>query len=67
MSISEWPSFMENIQLVRERLITSAYSMFGFEMLYNFHLGISKLLKEQTFTYLVLYVIRSHAGKPGSE
>lgn len=40
LSLSEWFSFMEDLQLVPEDIFTSTYSLFGFELLHNYYLDI---------------------------
>lgn len=63
LSLSEWPSFMEGLQLVSEDILTSVYSIFQFEPLQNFYYGMLKVLKECIFTYLEYDDIQIHPGK----
>lgn len=60
MSISVCPSVMKFLQPVREKVLTSARTIFEFKLLQSSHLGASKLLKRSTFTYLGSYAIRGH-------
>lgn len=39
-SLSEWPSFTEDSQLVHENVLLIAHSIFGYDPLQNFNLGI---------------------------
>lgn len=41
----------EDLQLFQGDILTSAFRIFGFRPLQDFHLGISGLLKKCTFTY----------------
>lgn len=43
---------MEDLQLAQENVLASIYSIIGFEVLPNFNLDISKLLKECSLTCL---------------
>lgn len=45
ISLPEWSSSMDDLQLDQKNVLTSVYSMFGFDTLQKFHKGISKLLK----------------------
>lgn len=65
--MSERLSFTEGLELVQKDLLTSAYSIFELEPLQPFYLGISKLLKACTFTYVGPDAICSHPKKPGHE
>ena len=44
-SLTTWTSFLETSPLVLPDHVHSLYDCFGFEVLHNLHLGISKLLK----------------------
>lgn len=64
ISFSKWPSFMQGIEHVQQDALTNVYIIFGFLPLYNFHFGISELLRVSTFTYLGADTIDSHPEKP---
>lgn len=53
-SISPNTSFIEEFQLASTSVMGTVYGMFGFELLHNLHLDISKLLNECTFKYFGL-------------
>lgn len=63
MSMSERHSFREGIQLLQKDSWTRTCSIFGFDPLHNYHLGISMILKESDFTYLGSDDIDSHLEK----
>lgn len=63
MSLSEWSSFSYAVKLVQQDVLSTAYSILGFKPLQNYHVGISKLMKEYTLTYLKSDAIRSHPKK----
>lgn len=63
MLLSEWPYFMEGLQLVQEDVIASTYSMLVLEPHQYLHLGTSNRLKECIFRYLASDVICIHSGK----
>lgn len=44
VSFLEWSSFMHDLKLVQEDILTSAYSIFEFEPLQNFHSDIPKVM-----------------------
>lgn len=67
MSLSEGTSSMQGVQPVQEDVLTKTYSILVLELLHNFYLGTSKLLKEFTFTHLESGTIRSQSGKPVHE
>lgn len=67
MSLSDWPSFTEDLQLVQEAVLISTYSIPDFDTFYNFHLGISTPLTECTVKYLGSDAIHSHPRKPVPE
>lgn len=59
--------FLEGLQVVKEDLLTSAYSIFGLESPPCCHLGISKILKKCMFEYLRPEVVHWHPWKPTHE
>lgn len=50
--VLKWPSFLETFMKSRRVKGASSCSVFSFELLYILHLGISKLVKECTVSYL---------------
>lgn len=57
------PSLMGLQQLVQEDVLTTSYSIFGFELFQNVPLAISKFLNKCIFTYVGFDAIRGHPRK----
>lgn len=63
MSLSEWLSFIECVPLGQKKVLTTVYSIFGFEPFHKFYLSKSKLLKDFAFEFLVSDALGPHPGK----
>lgn len=63
-SLSKWPSFLEEM-MGRGGKSGDVYSIFTFEPLHNLHLGISKLVKECTMSYLSSDRLMTGGGEKG--